>query len=103
MIVAITSSGNNENSLVDQRFGRCAFFALYNTESKELEFVKNENQNAEEGAGPASVAFVANKKVEKIISGEFGYKIKGMLNDLNIQMVMLKQQKTVKEIIHLLN
>ena len=102
MIVAITSSGNTENSLLDQRFGRCAYFALYNTETKELVFEKNENQNAEEGAGPASVAFVANKNVKKIISGEFGFKIKGMLNDLEIQMVMLKEQKTVKDILALL-
>lgn len=102
MKVAITSSGNTVDALLDQRFGRCAYFAFYDTESKQLEFVENTNKDAAEGAGPASVATVANHKVTKIISGEFGFKIKGMLNDLNIQMVMIKEHKTVQDIINLL-
>ena len=102
MRVAITSSGNTVDALLDQRFGRCAYFAFYDTESKSVEFVQNTNKDAAEGAGPASVAMVANQKVSKIISGEFGFKIKGMLNDLNIQMVMIKEQKTIQNIINLL-
>ena len=102
MIVAITSSGNSAGALLDQRFGRCAYFAFYDTESKSVDFVENTNKDAAEGAGPASVATVANRKVSKIVSGEFGFKIKGMLNDLNIQMVMIKEQMTVQDIINLL-
>ena len=103
MKVAISSSGNTAQSTIDQRFGRCAYFAFYDTETKALEFLANPSLNAEEGAGPAAVAFVANKQVSKIISGEFGFKIKGLLNDLNIQMVMIKDNKTIQEIIDLLN
>ena len=103
MKVAITSSGNTAESLLDQRFGRCAYFAFYDTESRELTFEDNAAKNAEEGAGPAAVAFVANKGVVKIISGEFGFKIKGMLTDLNIQMVMVKESKTIQDIVNLLN
>ena len=99
MKVAISSSGNTASSTIDQRFGRCAYFAFYDTETKELEFLANPSLNAEE----AAVAFVANKQVSKIISGEFGFKIKGLLNDLNIQMVMIKDNKTIQEIIDLLN
>ncbi len=103
MKVAITSEGNTADSLIDQRFGRCAFFALYDTESRNLEFIENISKDAEEGAGPAAVALIANQGVGKIISGEFGFKIKGMLNDLKIQMVMVKESKTVREIVNLLN
>ena len=102
MKVAITSSGSTADSLLDQRFGRCAYFAIYDTDSKELSFIENPNLNAAEGAGPASVALVANQKVSKIVSGEFGFKIKGMLNDLNIQMVMLKEDKTIADIVALM-
>ena len=102
MKVAITSSGNTLNALLDQRFGRCAYFAFYDTESKNVEFFENSSKDAEEGAGPAAVAVVANHHVCKIISGEFGFKIKGMLNDLKIQMVMVKEHKTIREIIELL-
>ncbi len=102
MKIAITSRENSAESLVDPRFGRCAYFAFYDTESKELEFVENTGKNAEEGAGPKAVAFVANKGVGKIISGEFGFKIKDMLKDLNIQMIIMKEDKTIKEVIDLL-
>ena len=102
MKIAITSSGNIVSAQLDQRFGRCAYFAFYDTESKSVEFVENTNKDAAEGAGPASVATVANRQVSKIISGEFGFKIKGMLNDLNIQMVMIKENKTIQDIIDLL-
>lgn len=103
MKVAITARNNSTEALIDQRFGRCAFFAIYDTESKKTEFIENSAKDAEEGAGPAAVGIVANQGVEKIISGEFGFKIKSMLTDLNIQMVMLKEDKTIDEIIGLLN
>ena len=103
MKVAITSSGNNLGSVIDQRFGRCAYFAIYDTETRQVEFIENTNKDAEEGAGPASVALIANQGAGKVISGEFGFKIKGMLNDLKIQMVMLKEEKTIQDIINLLN
>lgn len=103
MIVAITCNGNTPEATIDQRFGRCAYFAFFNTETQALEFFENPNLNAQEGAGPASVSFVANKNAQKIISGEFGFKIKEILNDLNIQMVIMKEEKTVRDIIALLN
>jgi len=102
MKVAITSQGNEPNSLVDARFGRCSYFAIYDIEDKSLKFIENPNKEVEEGAGPASVSFVANQGVSKIVSGEFGFKIKSLLNDLKIQMVIMKQEKTIQEIVKLL-
>ena len=103
MKVAITSKGGSLDALLDERFGRCAYFAVHDTEKKSTEFIKNPNVDVDEGAGPASVGIVANQGVKKIVSGEFGFKIKGMLNDLGIQMVMVKEDKTVAEIIELLD
>ena len=102
MKVAITSSGNTAAASLDQRFGRCAYFAIYDTDIQELEFIENTAKEADSGAGPAAVAIVAAQGVQKIVSGEFGFKIKGMLDDLKIQMVMIKEEKSVEEIISLL-
>ena len=33
MKIAITSTGNSLESNIDQRFGRCAYFVIYNTEN----------------------------------------------------------------------
>ena len=103
MKVAISADGNTAQAHVDSRFGRCACFAIYDTETRQLDFIKNTAKDAEEGAGPAAVGLVANQGVSKIVSGEFGFKIKSMLTDLNIQMVMMKESKTIAEIVDLLN
>jgi predicted Fe-Mo cluster-binding NifX family protein len=104
MKVAITSTGNNLESNLDQRFGRCSFFVIYDTETRGMEFIPNPNKEAQEGAGPASVQLVASRDVKKIISGEFGIKIKSLLDSLKIQMIVLKEpEKSVNEIIEMLN
>ena len=104
MKVAITSTGNTLESNLDQRFGRCAFFLVYDTETEGMEFIPNPNKNAQNGAGPASVQLVASRNVQKIISGEFGIKIKSLLDSLKIQMIVLKEpEKTLTEIIEMLS
>jgi predicted Fe-Mo cluster-binding NifX family protein len=104
MKVAITSTGNNLESKLDQRFGRCSYFVIYDTETKGIEFIPNPNKNAANGAGPASVQIVASREVQKIISGEFGMKIKSLLDSLKIQMIVLKEpEKSINEIIEMLD
>jgi len=104
MKIAITSDGNTLESKLGQRFGRCAYFIIYDTEKKRIEFLPNPDKEAHEGAGPASVQFVASRNVQKIISGEFGIKIKSLLDTLKIQMIVLKQPgKSINEIIEMLN
>ena len=103
MKVAITSTGNSLESKLDQRFGRCAFFVIYDTETKATEFIPNPNRDAEEGAGPASVQLVASRGVQKIVAGEFGVKIKSLLDSLKIQMIVYNPEKSVRDIIDMLN
>ncbi len=104
MKVAITSTGNTLESTIDQRFGRCSYFVVYDTESKAIEFIPNPNKDSEEGAGPASVQLIASRNINKIISGEFGIKIKSLLDSLKIQMIVLKEpEKKIKDIIEMLN
>ncbi len=104
MKVAITSTGNTLESKLDQRFGRCAFFVIYDTETGGTEFIPNPNKDALNGAGPASVQIVASRNVSKIISGEFGIKIKSLLDSLKIQMIVIKDtEKTIQDTINMLN
>lgn len=104
MRIAITSSGNNLEAFVDQRFGRCSYFVIYDTTSKSVEFIPNPNKDVEEGAGPASVQIVASKNVNKIISGDFGMKIKSLLDSLKIQMITVKEpEKKIKDVIEMIS
>ena len=94
MKIAITSTGDTVNSTIDSRFGRCTFFAIHDTETKSTEFFINPSKEAQEGAGPAAVQFVAAHKVNKFVSGEFGMKIKSLLESLNIEMITNKDSAT---------
>jgi predicted Fe-Mo cluster-binding NifX family protein len=102
--IAITSTGNSTDSFLDHRFARCAFFIFYDTESEAIEIIPNPNKDLEEMAGPASVEFVASKMATKIVSGEFGVKIKPLLDSMKIQLIVVKNKKIkVSEIIQMLN
>lgn len=103
MKIAITSTGNNPESKIDSRFGRCAYFVIYDTESGSTEFIPNQNKENVEGAGPASAQFVASRGVQKVVSGEFGAKVKTIFDQLQIQLIVLNDpEKRISEIIKLL-
>ena len=104
MKVAIASTGNTLESKIDNSFGRCAWFIIIDTESGGMEFMPNTNRDLEEFAGKAAVELVATRNVEMIVSGEFGAKIKPLLDSMHIQMVVIKDsEKRISDIITLLN
>jgi predicted Fe-Mo cluster-binding NifX family protein len=104
MKVAITSTGNSPDANLDSRFGRCSYFVVYDTESRSTEFIPNPNKENVEGAGPASVQLVASRGVRKVVSGEFGAKVKSIFDSLQIQLIVLNDpEKKIHEIIDLLN
>ncbi|MHC1774767.1 MAG: NifB/NifX family molybdenum-iron cluster-binding protein [Lentimicrobium sp.] len=104
MKVAMAATGNTLDSKIDASFGRCSFYVIFDDTNGAVEFLPNPNKNLEEGAGQASVKLLASKTVSKIVSGEFGIKIKPLLDSLKIQMIVLKDEgKTVKDVLELLN
>ena len=104
MKIAITSTGNSPDSTLDTRFGRCAYFVIYDTENGSTEFIPNPNKDNIEGAGPASVNLIASRDAKKVVSGEFGAKVKSLFDSLQIQLIVLNdEEKTINEIIELLN
>ena len=98
MKIAITSEGNTLNAQIDSRFGRCSYFAIYDTETKQTEFLENPAKEASGGAGPAAVQFVAKQGVRKIVAGEFGGKTVPLFQSLNIEMIN-ESGKTIEQII----
>ena len=104
MKVAITSEGNSPESKVDSRFSRCSFFVIYDTDDKSTEYIPNPNKENTEGAGPASVEFIASRGVRKVVSGEYGTKVKSIFDQLQIQLIVLRgNEKKISEIIMLLD
>lgn len=103
MKIAMASTGNTLESNIDSSFGRCAWFIIYDTENGGMEFIPNPNKDMEEHAGQAAVELISSRNVSKIISGEFGNKIKPLLDSMNIQMIVVKDStKSIRHIIELL-
>ena len=90
MKVAISSTADTVEASVDNRFGRCAYFVVFDTENHQVEFIKNTAVDLSQGAGPAAVRLLADHQVSKVISGEFGVKVKPLLEALSIEMQSVK-------------
>lgn len=72
MKVAISSEGENLESQLDPRFGRCQFFIFIDTDSMDFEAILNESADAMGGAGIAAAQNVVNKKAEAVLTGNLG-------------------------------
>jgi len=72
MKICVTSQEDNLDSQVDQRFGRCQYFIIADTETLEFEAVKNPNIEAMGGAGVQSGQLVVNKGVKAVLTGNVG-------------------------------
>jgi len=72
MKVAITSSGNNLQSNVDPRFGRCPYYIIYDTESGSFKAVENKSSLAAGGAGIQAAQSISDMKAEAVITGNVG-------------------------------
>ncbi|MBW1920081.1 MAG: dinitrogenase iron-molybdenum cofactor biosynthesis protein, partial [Deltaproteobacteria bacterium] len=69
MRVAVSSSGDQLDSQIDPRFGRCAYFLIVETDDMSFVAFPNENVALGGGAGIQSAQFVASKGVKAVITG----------------------------------
>ena len=96
MKTVITASGKTPASPFDKRFGRAAWFCLYDDVSGQFEFLENEYANANGGAGTKVAEKMVELGVRKVISGDFGPKAKDLLDKFDIQMVVVEDELTVE-------
>lgn len=72
MKICITSSGENLDSPVNPRFGRCPYFLVVDTETKDVQAVENTGAGAARGAGIAATQTVSDLGCKVIITGNVG-------------------------------
>lgn len=96
MKICITSEGDNLDSKVDQRFGRCQYFIFVNTDTSEFEAVQNQNVNGMGGVGVQSGQLVAEKQAKVVITGKVGPNASQTLESAGIE-VILDVEGTVKD------
>jgi predicted Fe-Mo cluster-binding NifX family protein len=72
MRIAVTSAGENLESVIDPRFGRCEYFLIIDTDSMSFETIPNEGMNAMGGAGIQAAQIVSNAGAKVLITGNIG-------------------------------
>jgi predicted Fe-Mo cluster-binding NifX family protein len=72
MKIAITSSGDNLDSQIDPRFGRCQYFVIVNPDTMDFEAMQNESAMASGGAGIQAAQTIVNVGINAVITGNVG-------------------------------
>jgi len=87
MKICITADGNSLEANVDPRFGRCAYFILYDTETDTFEAIPNTNATGMGGVGIQNATMMAEKGVEVILTGNLGPNAARVLQQADIKVV----------------
>jgi len=72
MKIAITSSGDNLDSQMDPRFGRCQYFLIVDPDTMDFEAMLNESAMASGGAGIQAAQTIVNVGINAVITGNVG-------------------------------
>ncbi len=96
MKIAISSTGENLDSNIDSRFGRCAYFIIVDTDTMNYECYPNEGSGFSSGAGTSAAQFIASKGVEYVITGNCGPKAMQVLNSAGVKLI-LGQSGSIRE------
>ncbi len=104
MITAISAPENRFDSQINKHFARCNYFVIHDSISGSVEFLPNPNKDKIEEAGKKSAEMLHSRGVKQIVSGDFGTRVKALLDRFQIRMIVVKNSsQTVSNIIKLLN
>ena len=98
MKIAVSSSGGSLHAQMDERFGRCEYFIIVDSETMRFNAVFNPSANAAGGAGPSAAKKIAEYNAEVLITGNVGVNAQQALKAAGIT-VVTDAAGTVKEVV----
>ena len=72
MIIVVSSTGTDIDASIDPRFGRCAYYIVYDLDKESFEAVENTSRNATGGAGIQASQAVADMNADAVITTNIG-------------------------------
>lgn len=87
MKIAIATQTNSDDTLISEHFGRTAFFCIFDTETRQKQWISNQqNKQAAKGAGQQTAGIVANAGANLIVlGGKIGPKAMDIIKQVNIE------------------
>jgi len=98
MKICISSTGKNLDAIVDQRFGRCQYFLIVDTETMKVKTISNESTLSSGGAGIQAAQIVTKENVGSVITGNIGPNAFSILQAAGIK-VFTGAKGTIKDMI----
>lgn len=96
MNIAVTATGGSIEAKMDERFGRCKYFVVVDSETMKFHAFMNPNTDVLGGAGPAAAAKIAEIGAEVLITGHVGVNAQQALDAAGIR-VVTQNADTVRE------
>jgi predicted Fe-Mo cluster-binding NifX family protein len=96
MKIAISAKTGSIESQMDERFGRCNYFVLFDDETEQIDILANPGTTSTSGAGPAAVEELVKHKVKIVITGSVGDIAKESLQKAGIEIILMKKT-TIKQ------
>ena len=85
MKVAVASKGGTLSSLIDEHFGRSAFFVIANTESMAFESIENQGPKESDAAGVRASQMLIDRGVDAVVVKNIGHNALVTLRGAGIQ------------------
>ncbi|MBC8181688.1 NifB/NifX family molybdenum-iron cluster-binding protein [candidate division KSB1 bacterium] len=87
MKIAVSAKGGSLNAQMDERFGRCEYFVIVDSETNRFNAVFNPSFDASGGAGPSAAKKIAEHDAEVLITGSVGVNAQQALDAAGIKVV----------------
>ncbi len=97
MRISVCAKSCGELSEVDERFGRCEYFVIFDTLINQFETIVNSAKEDASGAGSKAVAILSENGVDCAIVPELGPKAITAFEAFEIEAYKISNQKTVQE------
>lgn len=98
MKICISATGENLETQLDPRFGRCLYLIIVDSETMQFEVIPNTAAGSTGGAGIQAAQTIANKGVKLVITGNVGPNAFGALSAAGIE-IITGASGTIKEVI----
>lgn len=98
MKIMIPSREDRLDSLMDERYGRAAYFIIYDTDANDFEAIKNPYLNDRGGVGVSVAKLCVEKGADAAVAEHFGPNTLEILKPANVKLFQASVG-TVKDIV----
>lgn len=98
MLIGIPVDDNCLETEVCFSYGRCPYFMLYNSDTKEAEFIENKAAQAQGGAGITASQMLVDSEVKTVITQRLGKNASDVLVAADIRVMQCGNGKVMDQI-----